>query len=138
MSAQTTDRSDLMQLTSDIVAAHVSNNPEPLGELSGLIQTVYSTLTGLSKPAVEPEPELKPAVNPKKSVTDDYIVCLEDGMKFKSLRRHLRTHHNTTPEDYRERWGLPADYPMVAPNYAQARSQLAKKMGLGQKRARTP
>ena len=133
MSAQTTDRSDLMQLTSEIVAAHVSNNPVPLGELSGLIQTVHSTLTGLSKPAVEPEPELKPAVNPKKSVTDDYIVCLEDGKKLKMLKRHLARAYDMTPEQYRAKWGLPYDYPMVAPAYAKKRQELARKIGLGRK-----
>ena len=125
---------DLLQLTSDVVSAHVSNNPVPLSELSGLIQTVYTTLSGLSAPAVEPKVELRPAVNPKKSVTDDYIICLEDGKKLKMLKRHLRTAYDMTPEQYRAKWGLPHGYPMVAPNYAKKRRQLAKKIGLGRKR----
>ena len=133
MNEQAIDHGDLLGLTSDIVAAHVSNNPVPLGELQGLIQTVFSTLSGLNQPAVEPQAELKPAVNPKKSVTDDYIVCLEDGKKLKMLKRHLKTAYDMTPEQYRAKWGLPHDYPMVAPNYAKKRQQLAKKIGLGRK-----
>ncbi len=133
MTDRVIDHDDLLQITSDIVSAHVSNNPVPLGELSGLIQTVYSTLTGLSSPAPEPEVELKPAVNPKKSVTDDYIVCLEDGRKLKMLKRHLSTSYDMTPEQYRAKWNLPRDYPMVAPAYAKKRQELAKKIGLGRK-----
>ena len=133
MTDRVIDHDDLLQITSDIVSAHVSNNPVPLGELPGLIQTVYSTLTGLSAPAPEPEVELKPAVNPKKSVTDEYIVCLEDGKKLKMLKRHLMTAYNMTPEQYRAKWGLPYDYPMVAPAYAKKRQELAKKIGLGRK-----
>ena len=133
-----TSSSNLIDLAADIVSAYVSNNTVPAAELSGLIAEVYGALqrtsTGI---APEPLPEpLKPAVPVKKSVNPDFIVCLEDGKKFKSLKRHLRTQYNMTPEEYREKWGLPADYPMVAPNYAQARSDLAKKMGLGQQRRR--
>ena len=133
MSEQTVEHGELLELTSDIVAAHVSNNPVPLGELQGLIQTVYTTLVGLSTPVAEPQVEQKPAVNPKKSVTDDYIICLEDGKKLKMLKRHLKTAYDMTPEQYRAKWGLPHDYPMVAPNYAKKRQQLAKKIGLGRK-----
>ena len=128
---------DLIDLAADIVSAYVSNNTVPASELPALIANVHralaSTHTGVSE--AEPEP-LKPAVNPKKSVFPDYIVCLEDGKKFKSLKRHLRTHYDLSPEEYRDKWGLAADYPMVAPNYAAARSALAKKMGLGQQRRR--
>lgn len=131
------DGADLIDLAADIVSAYVSNNTVPASELPALIANVHralaSTHTGQSE--AEPEP-LKPAVNPKKSVFPDYIVCLEDGKKFKSLKRHLRTHYDLSPEEYRDKWGLPADYPMVAPNYAAARSALAKKMGLGQQRRR--
>ena len=133
MNEQAIDHGELLELTSDIVAAHVSNNPVPLGELQGLIQTVFSTLSGLNEPPKEPEVELKPAVNPKKSVTDDYIICLEDGKKLKMLKRHLKTAYDMTPEEYRAKWGLSHDYPMVAPNYAKKRQQLAKKIGLGRK-----
>ncbi len=134
----TTGSSNLIDLAADIVSAYVSNNTVPAGELSGLIAEVYAALQRTSTGvAPEPTPEpLKPAVPVKKSVNPDFIVCLEDGKKFKSLKRHLRTQYNMTPEEYREKWGLPADYPMVAPNYAQARSDLAKKMGLGQQRRR--
>lgn len=129
-----TSSNTLIELTADVVAAYVSNNPVPAGELPNLIADVHSALgrvgTGVEQvPAEKP----KPAVNPKKSVHDDYIVCLEDGKKFKSLKRHLMTHYGLTPDQYREKWGLDATYPMVAPNYAAARSQLAKKMGLGRK-----
>ena len=133
MSEETIERGELLGLTSDIVAAHVSNNPVPLGELQGLIETVFGTLSGLSEPASEPVVELKPAVPIKKSVTEDFIICLEDGKKLKMLKRHLKTSYDLTPEQYRERWGLAADYPMVAPNYAKKRSQLAKKIGLGKR-----
>jgi predicted transcriptional regulator len=131
------DNTDLIDLAADIVSAYVSNNTVPAGELPTLIADVYAALQKTSGGEVEAAPEpLKPAVPVKKSVNPDYIVCLEDGKKFKSLKRHLRTHYDLTPEDYREKWGLPADYPMVAPNYAAARSELAKKMGLGQQRRR--
>ncbi|MCK5930536.1 transcriptional regulator, MucR family [Fulvimarina manganoxydans] len=127
----------LMELTAEVVAAYVSNNSLPVAELPALISDVYSALGRTSAPAQQPQAEKpKPAVPVKKSVTDDYIICLEDGKKFKSLKRHLMTHYNLTPEEYREKWDLPADYPMVAPNYAAARSRLAKQMGLGHKRRR--
>ena len=122
-----------IQLTAEIVSAYVSNNSVQAGDLSGLINQVHSALTRVSSGQADLSSEpLKPAVSVKKSITADHIVCLEDGKKFKSLKRHLRTQYNMTPEQYREKWALPADYPMVAPNYAVARSQLAKKMGLGQ------
>lgn len=128
---------DLIDLTADIVSAYVSNNTVASADLSTLIADVHTALSSTVKNAVEPEAEpLVPAVSIKKSVLDDYIICLEDGKKFKSLKRHLRTHYGLTPEDYRTKWDLPADYPMVAPNYAAARSELAKKMGLGQQRAK--
>lgn len=125
----------LIELTADVVAAYVSNNPVPAGELPSLIADVHAALGrvgGSAEPAPADKP--KPAVNPKKSVQEDYIICLEDGKKFKSLKRHLMTHYGMTPEQYREKWGLAPDYPMVAPSYSAARSQLAKKMGLGRKR----
>ena len=126
-----------IQLTAEIVSAYVSNNSVPTGDLSGLINQVHSALTRVSSGQADLSSEpLKPAVSVKKSITADHIVCLEDGKKFKSLKRHLRTQYNMTPEQYREKWALPADYPMVAPNYAAARSQLAKQMGLGQQRRR--
>lgn len=115
----------------------MSNNSVPAAELPALISEVHGALlrvTSGAAPVVVEAP--KPAVPPKKSVTSDFIICLEDGKKFKSLKRHLRTQYNMSPEDYREKWGLPPDYPMVAPNYAQARSNLAKQMGLGQQRRR--
>ncbi|WP_319771994.1 MucR family transcriptional regulator [Breoghania sp.] len=128
---------NLIDLTADIVSAYVSNNTVPATDLPQLINEVYGALQKTSGAITEPEPEpLKPAVPIKKSVTPDYIICLEDGKQFKSLKRHLRTHYDMTPEEYREKWGLPSDYPMVAPNYAAARSDLAKKMGLGQQRRR--
>ena len=127
----------LMELTAEVVAAYVSNNSLPVSELPGLISDVYGALGRTTSAVQAPQLEKpKPAVSVKKSVTDDYIVCLEDGKKFKSLKRHLMTHYNLSPEEYREKWDLPADYPMVAPNYAAARSRLAKQMGLGHKRRR--
>jgi predicted transcriptional regulator len=132
------EQDHLIELTAEIVAAYVSNNSIESGALSGLISNIHSALQRTAEAVAQPDPEpQKPAVAVRKSVTPDYIVCLEDGKKFKSLKRHLRTHYNLTPEEYREKWGLPADYPMVAPNYAKARSNLAKEMGLGQKRARS-
>jgi predicted transcriptional regulator len=126
-----------IELTAEIVSAYVSNNTVPAAEIPSLINQVYSALARVSGGAgdVSSEP-LKPAVSVKKSITPEHIVCLEDGKKFKSLKRHLRTQYNMTPEQYREKWGLSPDYPMVAPNYAAARSQLAKQMGLGQQRRR--
>ncbi len=125
----------LIELTADVVAAYVSNNPVPAGDLPNLIADVHSALGKVGTASEQaPADKPKPAVNPKRSVTDDYIICLEDGKKFKSLKRHLMTHYGLTPEQYREKWGLDSNYPMVAPNYAAARSRLAKKMGLGRKR----
>ena len=132
-----TGGADLIDLAADIVSAYVSNNTVAVSDLPSLIADVHRALSNTHSGVQEPEPEpLKPAVNPKKSVFPDYIICLEDGKKFKSLKRHLRTHYDLTPVQYREKWGLPVDYPMVAPNYAKARSALAKEMGLGQKRGR--
>lgn len=126
-----------VDLTASIVSAYVSNNATPAADIPALISQIHAALVrvaaGGSETAAEPA---KPAVSVKKSMTSDYLVCLEDGKRFKSLKRHLRTQYNMSPEQYREKWGLPADYPMVAPNYAVARSQLAKKMGLGQQRRR--
>ena len=121
---------EMLELTTEIVAAHVGNNPIPASELPSLIQDVYRTLVSVGTTAPTPE-KPKPAVPPKKSVFPDYIVCLEDGKKLKMLKRHLKTSYNMTPEEYRERWGLGPDYPMVAPNYAMHRSNLAKEIGLG-------
>jgi predicted transcriptional regulator len=126
-----------IKLTADIVSAYVSNNSVPSADLPALIGQVHSALSRVSSGQSEPSSEPpKPAISVKKSITPDHIVCLEDGKKFKSLKRHLRTQYNMTPEQYREKWGLAADYPMVAPNYAAARSHLAKQMGLGQQRRR--
>jgi len=126
-----------IELTAEIVSAYVSNNTVPAAEISSLINQVHAALTRVSgKPAEGASEPLKPAISVKKSITPEYIVCLEDGKKFKSLKRHLRTQYNMTPEQYRDKWGLNADYPMVAPNYAAARSELAKQMGLGQQRRR--
>lgn len=123
----------LITLASDIVAAHVSNNNVAVEDLPLLINNVYGALAGLggSEPVKEEKPE--PAVSVRASIKPDYIVCLEDGKKLKMLKRHLMTHYNMTPDDYRQRWNLPADYPMVAPNYAEKRRELAKKIGLGRK-----
>ena len=123
-------------LTSDIVAAHVSNNSVAVADLPSLIKNVYSALSTLATPAPVPEEKPEPAVSIRSSIKPDYIVCLEDGKKLKMLKRHLMTHYSMTPEDYRAKWNLPADYPMVAPNYAEQRRSLAKKIGLGTKRRR--
>ena len=126
---------DVLSLTAEIVAAHVSNNTVALADLPALIQQVFQTLSTVGTGTPEaPRPE--PAVAVKKSVMPDYIICLEDGKKLKMLKRHLKTAYNMTPEKYRERWGLPSDYPMVAPNYAKQRSQLARELGLGTKAKR--
>ena len=126
---------NFIDLTASIVSAYLSNNPTPASEIPNLISQIHAALlrvsTGRTETPLEPA---KPAVSIKKSMTPDYLVCLEDGKRFKSLKRHLRTHYDLSPEAYREKWGLPHDYPMVAPNYAQARSDLAKKMGLGSRR----
>ncbi|MEA2893296.1 MAG: hypothetical protein QOI05_4089 [Bradyrhizobium sp.] len=128
---------NFIDLTTTIVSAYVSNNPMPASELPALIGQIHAALlrvsTGRTELPIEPA---KPAVPVKKSMTADYLICLEDGKRFKSLKRHLRTQYGMTPEQYRDKWGLPPEYPMVAPNYAVARSQLAKKMGLGQQRRR--
>jgi MucR family transcriptional regulator, transcriptional regulator of exopolysaccharide biosynthesis len=126
-----------IELTATIVSAYVSNNSVPSAEIPNLIGQVHSALLRVSGGQISaPVEPLKPAVPVKRSVTPDYIVCLEDGLKFKSLKRHLRTRYSMTPDQYREKWNLPPDYSMVAPNYAAARSQLAKQMGLGQQRRR--
>ncbi len=126
---------ELVNITATIVAAYVSNNAISLTDLPGLITDTHAALSRAAGRAVPIErEESKPKIAVKKSVMADYIICLEDGKKFKSLKRHLRTHYNLSPEEYREKWGLPHDYPMVAPNYARARSELAKKMGLGTRR----
>ena len=123
---------ELLRMTADIVSAYVSKNVLPAQQIPEVINTVYSSLTGLNtQPREIPSEPLKPAVPIRKSVTPEYIVCLEDGKKLKMLKRHLKTAYNMTPEEYRDRWGLPADYPMVAPNYARQRSSLAKQIGLG-------
>jgi MucR family transcriptional regulator, transcriptional regulator of exopolysaccharide biosynthesis len=128
---------DFIGLTAEIVSAYVSNNTVASGDIPALISQVHSALLRVSSGQAGPLSEpLKPAVPVKRSINPDFIVCLEDGKKFKSLKRHLRTQYGMTPEQYREKWGLAADYPMVAPNYAAARSQLAKQMGLGQQRRR--
>lgn len=130
------ETSEVLELTTEIVASYVSNNSVGTNELPAVIQEVYKTLNSLGTQAAQPE-RPKPAVTVKKSVTPDFIICLEDGKKLKMLKRHLKTAYNMSPEDYRERWGLPADYPMVAPNYAKHRSSLAKKIGLGTKPRKT-
>ncbi|MFA5949560.1 MAG: MucR family transcriptional regulator [Hyphomicrobium sp.] len=128
---------ELVELTAKIVSAFVSNNTIGAGDLPQLINDTHAALSRATGGVIAPErEELRPKVPVKKSVMPDHLVCLEDGKKFKSLKRHLRTHYNLSPEEYREKWGLPHDYPMVAPNYARARSDLAKKMGLGTRRER--
>ncbi|WP_394886315.1 MucR family transcriptional regulator [Mesorhizobium sp. AaZ16] len=128
------NKTDTIGLTVDVIAAYVSNNPVPVSELPSLIAQVHQSLAGLSTASeMTPLEKLTPAVPIKKSVTPEYIVCLDDGKKFKSLKRHLKTTFGITPEEYRAKWNLPVDYPMVAPAYAAARSELAKKMGLGRK-----
>jgi predicted transcriptional regulator len=128
---------NFIDLTTTIVSAYVSNNPMPASELPALISQIHAALLRVSTGRTElPLEPAKPAVPVKKSMTADFLICLEDGKRFKSLKRHLRTQYGMTPEQYRDKWGLAPDYPMVAPNYAVARSQLAKKMGLGQQRRR--
>ncbi|MGL5117405.1 MAG: MucR family transcriptional regulator [Beijerinckiaceae bacterium] len=136
--SMTEDQGRLIELAADIVSAYVSNNTIQASDVPALVGNVYAALTNVGGAVMAaPSEPLKPAINPKKSITADYIICLEDGKKFKSLKRHLRTMYNLSPEQYREKWGLPSDYPMVAPSYAEARSRLAKEMGLGQARKRT-
>jgi len=127
----------LLTLTADIVAAHVSNNSVAVNDLPNLIQNVHGALTGISGRAAAAEPKPEPKVSIRSSIKPDFIVCLEDGKKLKMLKRHLMTHYNMTPDQYRQKWGLSADYPMVAPNYAEQRRALAKSIGLGTKRRRT-
>lgn len=128
---------DLLTLTTEIVAAHVSNNTVALGDLPQLINQVYNSLANIGAAPAAPAARPQPAVSVKKSVQPDYIVCLEDGKRLKMLKRHLKTAYNMSPEAYRERWGLAADYPMVAPNYARQRSRLAKEIGLGTRARRS-
>ena len=137
MSDDSGESSSFIELTANIVSAYVSNNPVPTADIPALIGQIHSALQRVSggQAAAPAEPQ-KPAVPVKRSINPDHIVCLEDGLKFKSLKRHLRTRYNMTPDQYREKWALPPDYPMVAPNYAAARSQLARQMGLGQQRRR--
>ncbi len=127
----------LITLTSDIVAAHVSNNNVTVDDLPSLITNVFNALSGLGQPSAPVETPPEPAVSVRSSIKPDYIICLEDGKKLKMLKRHLMTHYQMTPEDYRAKWNLPADYPMVAPNYAEQRRSLAKKIGLGTARRRS-
>jgi predicted transcriptional regulator len=123
---------ELLKFASDIVAAYVANNPIPVGEIPGMIRSIHTTLGGLAGGVpVDGASTQKPAIPVKKSITPEYIICLEDGKKLKMLKRYLRSRYNLTPEEYRAKWGLPADYPMVAPNYAAQRSEFAKKIGLG-------
>ncbi len=128
---QDKQRRELLRLTSTIVGAHVANNPIAVTDVPGLIVTVHQTLATLG--SEEPAPKPTPAIPIKRSVTPDYIICLEDGTEHKMLKRHLKTAHSMSPDEYRERWGLPRDYPLVSPNYAKQRSKLAKKFGLGRK-----
>ena len=136
MSEQEQDQDELLELTTEIVAAHVSNNTVAMGDIPDLIQQVYRTLSTVGGNAAPAQERPQPAVPIRKSVTPEYIICLEDGKKLKMLKRHLKTAYNMTPEEYRERWDLAPDYPMVAPNYAAQRSDLAKKIGLGTKARR--
>jgi predicted transcriptional regulator len=126
---------DLLALTADIVSAHVANNKVEAGHVATLIQNVHEALTGLTAPKVEETPKAEPAVSIRASLKHDYIVCLEDGKKLKMLKRYLRTNYNMTPEEYRNKWSLPRDYPMIAPAYAEQRRGLAKSLGLGRKKA---
>ncbi len=126
---------NLIELTADIVAAFVQKNPVPVTALPDVIASVHMALAQVNSPVAAPEEAQKPAVNPKRSVFPDYIVSLEDGKRYKSLKRHLRTAHDLSPEQYRQKWGLPNDYPMVAPSYSATRSALAKSLGLGRKPA---
>jgi predicted transcriptional regulator len=128
---ESSNAGDILALTTEIVAAHVSNNTVSVGDLPHLINQVYQSLSTIGTGTVPVVERPQPAISVKKSITPDYIICLEDGKKLKMLKRHLKTAYNMTPEDYRERWSLPADYPMVAPNYAKQRSRLAKEIGLG-------
>ncbi|MEO0411116.1 MAG: MucR family transcriptional regulator [Pseudomonadota bacterium] len=134
MTTNPTTSEDVMSLTADIVSSHVSNNTVAVSDVPTLIQQVYQTLAGLENPVPEEAPRPEPAVSVRKSIQPDFIVCLEDGKKLKMLKRHLKTRYNMSPDEYRERWNLAADYPMVAPNYAEQRRKLAKQIGLGKGR----
>jgi predicted transcriptional regulator len=131
-------KSDLIELTAGIAAAYIGSNTVAAGDLPALIQSIHAALSGIGAPEVVESPRKTPAVSVKKSIGDDYLICLEDGRKFKSLKRHLRIKYNLSPEAYRAKWGLPDTYPMVAPSYAAARSSLAKAMGLGQGGRKAP
>jgi predicted transcriptional regulator len=137
MDTHTEVQETLITLTADIVAAHVSNNSVAVSDLPVLIAHVHGALAGLGGPVIELEVKQEPAVSIRSSIKPDFITCLEDGKKLKMLKRHLMTHYQMTPEQYRTKWNLPADYPMVAPNYAEQRRTLAKKIGLGTKRRKT-
>jgi predicted transcriptional regulator len=129
---------ELLALTADIVSSHFANNTVAPGDVPGVIESVYRTLAGLGSPVAAPAPKQEPAVSIRSSIKPDFIICLEDGKKLKMLKRHLMTRYGMTPDDYRAKWGLPADYPMVAPNYAEQRRTLAKSIGLGTKRTAKP
>lgn len=131
------EHNDLLALTADIVSSHVANNSVAVNDVPQLIQNVFATLSALAQPPAPVEVKQEPAVPIRQSVKPDYIVCLEDGKKLKMLKRHLMTAYGMTPDDYRQKWGLPADYPMVAPNYAESRRQLAKSIGLGTSRTKS-
>lgn len=134
MTADNKSHQEILALTTEIVAAHLSNNQLPADDIPALIQKIYKTLTNVTADSGSSFSERpQPAVPVKRSINPDYIICLEDGKKLKMLKRHLKTAYNMSPEEYRERWGLPADYPMVAPNYALQRSSLAKDIGLGKR-----
>lgn len=135
--AEKTDHTQLLLLTTDIVSAHLSNNQLVQDEIPALIQKIYKTLSSVSSEGAAMVERPQPAVPIKRSIAPDHIICLEDGKKLKMLKRHLKTAYDMTPEEYRERWGLPADYPMVAPNYAKQRSKLAKDIGLGSRRRKS-
>jgi predicted transcriptional regulator len=138
MTTEVEDRAEtFITLTADIVSAHVSNNSVAVSDLPVLIQNVHGALQALGETPVEPEVKQEPAVSIRSSIKPDYVVCLEDGKKLKMLKRHLMTHYQMTPDDYRAKWGLPSDYPMVAPNYAEQRRSLAKQIGLGTKRPKS-
>ncbi|MBL4537040.1 MucR family transcriptional regulator [Oceanicaulis alexandrii] len=125
------DNEELMRMTTDIIASFLSHNSVPAESVPDMIKSVYATMKEISGEPAKPEPKAKPAVPVSRSVSDDYIVCLEDGKKLKMLKRYLRSQYDMSPEDYRRKWGLPADYPMVAPNYSKRRSEFAKEIGLG-------
>jgi predicted transcriptional regulator len=135
ISRQQQDKADFVSIAADIVSAYVSNNPLPVAELPKLIGEIHGALQGIGTAVAEPIVRQEPAVSIRKSLTPDYIICLEDGKRFKSLKRHLNVHYKLSPDEYRQKWNLPSDYPMVAPNYAASRSALAKAFGLGRKAA---